>query len=98
MLVRAYLANATNIFICTEQLVPLQRKYCRSVLNHKDKMYKGFDVWLRKNYSKGKPTGLQLQSALVEDDALFYPTADLKSQQNSQGDATRHESIVSTLD
>ena len=84
MLVRAHLANATNVFICMERLVPLQRKYCRSVLNYKEKMYKGFDVWLRQNYPDGKPSGLQLQSALAEDDALFYPPADpIEYQHNS---------------
>ncbi|KAL5473701.1 hypothetical protein EMCRGX_G028224 [Ephydatia muelleri] len=84
MLVRAHLANATNVFICMERLVPLQRKYCRSVLNYKEKMHKGFDVWLRQNYPDGKPSGLQLQSALAEDDALFYPPADpIEYQHNS---------------
>eukprot|EP00731_Ephydatia_muelleri_P028789 Em0020g433a len=64
--------------------VAMLRKYCRSVLNYKEKMHKGFDVWLRQNYPDGKPSGLQLQSALAEDDALFYPPADpIEYQHNS---------------
>ena len=65
------------------RLVPMQRKYCRSVLNSKEKMYKGFDAWLRMNYEDGKPTGVILQSALAEDDALFNPPASPEFQQNS---------------
>ena len=94
------LIQQTYISAWSGSFLYMQRKYCRSVLNHKDKMYKGFDVWLRKNYPEGKPTGLQLQSALAEDDAFFYPPADLESQQNSPSytEMPRDMSIVSTLE
>ena len=67
-----------------ERLVPIHAaQILQKRAEPKDKMYKGFYVWLRKNYPEGKLTGLQLQSALAEDDEFFYPPANLESQQNS---------------
>ena len=87
------LIQQTYISAWSGSFLYMQRKYCRSVLNHKDKMYKGFDVWLRKNYPEGKPTGLQLQSALAEDDAFFLSARRSRvpaELSKLYGDATRH--------
>jgi hypothetical protein len=51
----------------------MQRKYCRSVLNSKEKTYKGLNAWLNMNYQDGKPSVFLLQSAMEEDDALLNP-------------------------
>ena len=54
----------TGKYAYLDRLVPIQRKYCRSVLNSKEKTYKGLSVWL-------KPSVFQLQSAMEEEDAYI---------------------------
>ena len=39
----------TGKYAYLDRLVPIQRKYCRSVLNSKEKTYKGLSVWLNMN-------------------------------------------------
>lgn len=52
---------------------PIICMYCRTVVNYKDRMHKGFDTWLQMKYHDGKPSVTELQSILQEEDCRFCP-------------------------
>ena len=61
----------------------LQRKYCKTAPNCKDNTYKGFDTWLKESYQGGKPTMVELQGALEEDNYIIDPQLPPQSPTNA---------------
>ena len=53
----------------------MQRKYCRCALTSRKNTFKGFEQWLRMNYTDGKPSNEELEAALYEEDSIVVGPA-----------------------
>ena len=51
----------------------MSRKYCRSVLTSQTNTYNGFQTWLKMHFHEGKPSSIEMQTMLAEEDPQLQP-------------------------